>query len=158
MQQPSWYAQWRHDALHELIEKNDRLKETYGLSGHERYDYDIDKQELVFSNDGKPFVVARIQIVGSTAISAGNWLWAWANSWWPKDSIEAAEATRDFGEQKNIEELTSEYLYGDALENLGWEMTAVTARVSGAIGAYRPPTENGHLFFVYTEISFASKI
>jgi hypothetical protein len=155
--QPDWYAKWRHDALHELIEKNERLAKTYGLSGHERYDYNIDNRELVFSNGGKPYVIAKIQIVGSTAISAGNWLWAWANSWWPVDATRAAQAVKQFGEEKNIEELTSDYLYDDALENLGWEMTAVTARISGAIGAYRPPTQNGHLFFVYTELDFAPK-
>jgi hypothetical protein len=157
MQQPSWYAQWRHDAVHELIEKNERLAKTHGLSGHERYDYDVDRQTLIFSNAGKQFVIAKIQIVGSTAISAGSWLWSWANSWWPEEATHAAQAAKQFGEEKNIEELTSDYLYDNSLENLGWEMAAVTARISGAIGAYRPPTKNGHLFFVYTEVKFANK-
>lgn len=155
MRRPEWYSAWRHDAVHDLITKNETLKEKFRLSGHERYDYDVDAGLLTFSNVGHPGVIAEIQIVGTTAESKGNWLWAWANDWWPETSVKAARATKQFGVENDIEELTSEYLYDDSLVNLGWEMAAVTARVTNALGAYRPPTENGHIFFVYTKIGFA---
>ncbi|SRR5665213_337062 len=155
MKQPDWYAAWRHDAVHELIEKNELLKQTYGLSGSERYDYDVDAGIITFSNQGVASVIAEIQIVGTTSERNGNWLWSWANDWWPKSIATAAETVRQFGIEKDIEELATEYLYDVSIVNLGWEMTAVTARIVGAMGAYRPPTDNGHIFFVYTKIDFA---
>jgi hypothetical protein len=155
MKQPDWYAAWRHEAVHELIAKGETLRQAYGLGEHERYNYDIDTGLITFSNRGMAAVVARIQIVGTTSARDGNWLWAWANDWWPKTVITAAEATRQFGAEKKIEELTTEYLYEDSIADLGWEMTAITARITEAIGAYRAPTQNGHLFLVYTEIDFA---
>jgi hypothetical protein len=155
MKQPDWYAKWRHDAVHELVEKNESLKQRYGLSGHERYDYDVDAGTIIFSDKGTTIVTAEIQIVGTTSEKNGNWLWAWANDWWPKSAVSFAEAARQFGIENGIEELSTEYLYDDSIMNLGWEMTAVTARVVDAIGAYRPPTDNGHIFFVYKKIGFA---
>ena len=155
MKQPDWYAVWRHDAVHELIEKNESLKQKYRLSGYERYDYDVDAGIITFSNQGVALVTAEIQIVGTTSERSGNWLWSWANDWWPKSAVSAAEVTRQFGVDNEIEELSTEYLYDDSPVNLGWEMAAVTAKVVGAMGAYRPPTDNGHIFFVYTKIDFA---
>lgn len=155
MKQPDWYAVWRHDALHELIEKNEGLEQQLGLGRYERYDYDVDTGLITFSNRGVPVVIAEIQIVGTTSERDSNWLWAWANDWWPKTVTARSESARTFGLEKGIEELTTEYLHDDSLVNLGWEMTAVTARIVGAAGAYRAPTENGHIFFIYTKIGFA---
>ena len=64
---------------------------------------------------------------------------------------------RQFGIENGIEELTSEYLEDDDLNNLGWQMTAVAARVLDAVGAYRPPRDNGGgLFIICRSIEFVS--
>lgn len=155
MKRPDWYGAWRHDAVHDLAAKNEALNQAYGIGEHKRYDYDVDTGLMTFSNEGLVAVVAEIQIVGTTSERNKNWLWSWGNDWWPKSAVLAAEATREFGAEKEIEELTTEYLYDDSIVNLGWEMAAVTARVVGAMGAYRAPTNNGHIFFVYTKIDLA---
>jgi hypothetical protein len=155
MKQPDWYPAWRHDAVHQLIEKNATLKQKYGLSGHERYDFDVDASVITFSNQDAACAVAEIQIVGTTSSKSKNWLWSWANAGCPQSAVRAADRTRQFGIENGIEELSTDYLYDDAIVELGWEMTAVTARVASALGAYRPPTGNGHIFFIYTNINFA---
>jgi hypothetical protein len=157
MEHPDWYPDWRHEAVHQLQEKNARLNDAFRLGQWPRYDYDVDAGTLVFSEEGVAKVIAEIQIVGTTSENAGDWLWAWANSHWPADCIKDAELVRAFGEEHGICELTHECLEDDDLNALGWEMTAVMARITDAPGAYRPPREEGGgLFLTYKSIAWAS--
>jgi hypothetical protein len=140
------------------MDKNSALNARFNIGDWPRYDYDVDHCTLVFS-EGKgkaPRVRASIQLVGSVALGAGTWLWAWANDWWPKPVCEAAETACRFGEEHGIEELISGYATDDDLNELGWAFTAIAAKVVGALGGYRTPTDDGYLFFVYREISWAS--
>ena len=155
MQAPPWYPKWRDDALAELMAKQDRLKESHQVGSWPRYDYDADAGTLTFSDASGPKVIADIQIVGSTG--PHDRLWSWANSHWDGCSVSEMPRVRQFGIENGIEELTSETLEDDDLNQLGWEMSAVAARVLGAVGSYRPPTPyGGGLFLVFRSIDFVS--
>lgn len=157
MEHPDWYADWRHEAFHELQAKNERLQEEFRIGEWPRYDYDLENGTLTFSADSRPALIADIQLAGSTSANAGNWLWAWGNSHWPQPCTTDSERVREFGEEHGICELTHDYVDGDELNALGWELTAVMARITGAIGAYRPPRdEGGGLFLTYKAIRWAS--
>ena len=153
MKEPHWYQTWRHDAVHELQDKNARLKAEFKLGSYERWDYELEKASLVFSHGGKPVVSTRIQVVGST-VTNKNWLWAWGNNWWPELTTKDAGAAKLFGEKNGIAELTTPYLEDESLEHLGWELSAVTARITSAIGAYRPPSGKGFLFLLFRDVNF----
>jgi hypothetical protein len=155
MTAPDWYAQWRHDAVHELMAKNDVLKEKFSISVWPRYDYDVDSRSLIFSDADGPKVRAEIQVVGTTGPK--DWLWSWANSHWPAPVVEDLHRVRDFGLEHGIEQLTSDYLEDEDLNGLGWQLTAVAARILNAPGAYRPKRDNGGgLFLIYRSINFVS--
>jgi hypothetical protein len=102
MKHPDWYPDWRHDAVHQLQDKNARLKAEIRLGDWPRYDYDVDTGTLIFSDQGASKVIAEIQIVGTTSVKAGNWLWAWANSDCPSERVTDAELVRAFGEEHGI--------------------------------------------------------
>lgn len=158
MEHPDWYPNWRHDAVHELQDKVARLKSEFRLGDWPRYDYDLDAGTLVFSDQGVPKVIAEIQVAGTTSFKAGDWLWAWANSHWPPQRVVDSQVARDFGVEHGICELTHDNV-GDAedLNALGWELTAVMVRITGALGAYRPPRdEGGGLYLVYKSMVWAS--
>jgi hypothetical protein len=138
---PDWYPDWRHDAFHQLMEKQDNLAKAYGTNTLPRYDYDVDAGILTFSKDGVVKVIADIQVVGTTG--SKDWLWGWANEWWPKSVVSDLEAVVRFGEEHGIMELTSGYVSDDDLNHLGWELTAVAVRVLDAVAAYRPPSSEG---------------
>ena len=157
MKHPDWYPAWRHDAFHQLQEKTARLKSEFRLGEWSRYDYDVDAGTLVFSSDGVPKVIAEIQIAGSTSAAAGNWLWAWGNSNWPVERVTDAELVRAFGEEHGIYELMDEYVKDDELNALGWSLAAVMVRVTGSLGAYRPPRdEGGGLWVTYKSMAWAT--
>jgi hypothetical protein len=158
VEHPDWYRSWRHEAVHQLQERNARLKSKFRLDDWPRFDYDVDAGTLIFSEHGAPKVIAEIQIVGSTSVKAGTLLWSWANSHWPADRVTDARVVQAFGVEHGICELTHDTVEDDNLNVLGWELTAVTARATNAIGAYRPPRdEGGGLYLTYKSMERASK-
>ncbi|QUD90570.1 DUF6882 domain-containing protein [Phenylobacterium montanum] len=155
MKHPDWYPDWRHDAVHQLQDKIDRLKSEFRLNDWPRYDYDIDAGTLTFSENGVPKLIAEIQVAGTTSVKAGDWLWAWANSHWPEDRVTDSEIVRAFGQEHGICELTHENVEDDDLNALGWALTAVMVRLTDALGAYRPRDDDGGLFLVYKSMAWA---
>lgn len=154
---PEWYSDWRHDAVHQLQEKNARLTAEFRLNDWPRYDYEVDAGTLIFSDAGVPKVIAEIQIAGTTSVNAGDWLWAWANTHWPRARVTDSALAKAYGEEHGICELTHESVDSEDLNALGWALTAVMARITGALGAYRPPRdEGGGLYLIYRNIAWAN--
>jgi hypothetical protein len=114
----------------------------------------MDAGTLIFSKEGIPVVITLIQVVGTTSQVSKNWLWGWANESFPLRVTSRLGAVRDFGKAEGLPQLT-ESTWQDN-EYLGWEMTAITARILGAKGAYRCPGSNGFIYFVYMSVRFAT--
>jgi len=156
MANPVWYSQWRHEALHLLQVRNKVLADRFSLGKWPRFDYDLDKRQLVFSESGQARVIAEIQVAGSTSPGAGHWLWAWANSHWPSECIEDSKQANSFGKEHGINELTSAYAESDDLNALAWELTATAARVCDAAGAYRCMSDEGGVFLLLRDVRWIS--
>src|SRR5262245_58070130 len=132
-----WYSQWRHDAVHELQDKNAKLDTEFRLSAWPRWDYDMENCTLTFSQDGSPKVIASVRLIGSTSIELNNWQWGWANKFWPRQVIEGVDAVRAFGEEHGIAELTEGWIEdAENLNSRGWELAAVAVRLLNGLGVY----------------------
>lgn len=55
------------------------LIDEFGLGDWERWDWDMEKQELVFSHEGRRRVIASVTFVGTYSTNSGTWMWAWGN-------------------------------------------------------------------------------
>lgn len=152
---PEQFSAYRHEAVHELMRLNEECEETFQVSSWPRWDYDLEAGTLTFSENGTPKVIASIQVVGTTSTLDGTWLWGWANENLPKKVITAVADVKTFAELESITELTHESLPDDVY--VGWEMTAIAARVLGSKGAYRCPEDNGFVYVVYSSLRFASE-
>jgi len=154
---PDWYPAWRDEAIEQLNAKNGRLRKEFRFGSWSRYDYDMTTATLLFSKDGAVKVIAGIQIAGTTSAKAGNWLWACANSYFPGELISDAKLVRSFGEEHGIDELAQSYVTDadDALEVLGWELSAAAVRICDALGAYRSPSPGGGLYLLIKNITWA---
>jgi hypothetical protein len=164
MAEPDWYPAWRRAALDELVEKNRRLRREFKLGGWPRYDYDLAAGTVRFSEQGIVRVMAEIEIAGTTSIAGGDWLWAWANTAFPKERSTEAERVRAFGQKHGVAELVQDRLtetrkarVDDELEGLGWDLTAVMVKVTNVIGAYCPPTrDSGRLYLTCKTIAWVN--
>jgi hypothetical protein len=134
-----------------LIARNERMKSEFGISEYPRYDWDQWRGELVFSRDGIPGVVGRIQFVGSVSTRSNTWLWAWANSSYVEPVRQASLRVREYGERAGVPKFTEAKWPAEEVD--GWEMTAVTARFVGAKGGYRTPGDEGFTYMVLTDLS-----
>lgn len=136
-----------------LQAKQDALAREYQLNDHERYDWDQDSGHLVFSNQGRPAVIADFQFVGSVSKRTGTWLWSWANA----SNLEAVRArvreVRAYGDQHRLLKLAC--AHWSAKEEDGWEMAAVAAYLLKAKGAYRSPDGNTFAFMIMTDVRWA---
>jgi len=146
------FAVFKHAAVHELMKLNEDCEQRFNCSSLPRWDYDLDPGTLTFSREGVPKVRASIQVAGSSSKITNTWLWAWANATLPEKVTQGARIVRSFGQRENLAQLIQERLPDD--EHLGWEMTAIAAKVLGAKGAYRCSGDHGFLYVLYTAIGF----
>lgn len=153
----------RETHLHHLIEQSvaylDSIQEfnktAYHLERFAHYDYDQRRGTLIFSDStGVPRLVARIQMVGDVSNRTRTWLWAWGNPTIESPLADAARFVRAYGEEHRLPHLRDSLWRAN--ENDGWQMTAVTAKLTHARGAYRSPSDSGALFMVLTDIKWAS--
>jgi hypothetical protein len=151
--EPEQFAEFRHSAVHELMRLNELCEEEFRIGSWPRWDYNLERGTLTFSENGTPKVLASIQVIGTTSVSGGTWMWGWANESLPSNVTKAVAKVREFGEAGNIEELTEAELPDN--EHLGWGMTAVAAKLLRAKGAYRCPATNGFVYVTYSSIGFA---
>ena len=135
-----------------LNEQQKIVEKTYGIHGYENWFYDQETGILTFSNSETENNIVEIQYeeVGSISKISETWLWSWANpNLDPKIKTEI-KIVKNFGEVHNLESLTKSKWFGDEYD--GWEMTAISAYLMKAKGAYRLPLENTFTFVIYKEI------
>jgi hypothetical protein len=135
-----------------LTARQDHLKEAFGLSNYERWDWDEDRGAVVFSDAGVPRVVAPSQLVGSVSRKTGTWLWAWANERVEPRLRRDLEEVRRYGEHHGIWQLTTPKWEAD--ETDGWEMTSIAAYVLQAKGAYRMPNDQVFSFAIFDAVEW----
>lgn len=150
------YREFVHDSIDQLVELNNSCKARFGISSYTRWDCHQNSRQLVFSSEGVPRVIAQIQIVGSYSHKARSWMWAWANESIIPPLTRSACKVREFGERQGVARLAKECWR--ATESDGWEMTAITAVLTDAKGAYRcPMDQRGILFVVFESIALATR-
>jgi len=142
------FEDFAHPIIHELMEKNRRFDEVYG--GRERWDWDDKKATLKFSDPEKSTVLIDVAVVGS--VEGNSWEWSWANKNYEGQLKIGTDRVRAFGEEHGYSQLTSSFVESD--EFTGWKLTAIAAHILDAPGAYRFPTEDGHVYLVYRTIHF----
>ena len=90
------FSIYRHEAVHQLMRLNEDCEKNFHISSWPKWHYDLDAGTLTFGENGVPHVIAEIQVVGTTSISGGTWLWGWANGYLPEGVTEASSRVRLF--------------------------------------------------------------
>lgn len=118
------------------------------VEGHERWDVDLAAETFTFTYPDRT-LVCRPQLLGSSALGPGSWLWAWANPHIPEGVTATARRLQELGEQYGIPELTTgEVPLGDAGNEppraLWYRLTALSGWFDPTShGYFRAPTAEG---------------
>ena len=147
------FAQYVDQSVKELQQRQAELTRDFKLGQWERFDWYQERQELVFSQQGVPKVIAKVQIVGSYSKLSKTWRWAWANDTVLPALKQDVQQVKQLGATKGWSQLTQPQW--SSTEDDGWYMTAVTLRVTNAKGAYRSPDKNSVVFMVIKDIHWA---
>ena len=145
----SW-EQFLDTCYAELQDKTDALSARFSLGSYQRYDWNQETGELVFSNDGVPAVIADFDFIGSYSSKSNTWLWAWANFHLLEALRSAVEAVRDHGEKHDYPWLTTAKWSAEGVN--AWEMAAIAAHILNAEGVYRSPREGGATFLLMRNV------
>jgi hypothetical protein len=121
-----------HDSLHELIKIQDQNRAHYGV-GDGRWDYDLEKGMIVFTQPGK-LVTASIQVIGTLNHEKNTFMWAWDHPSVPKVLSEHALLVKAWGEANELPIFSTRIVECD--EAQAWEFTAIARRLAKADGAY----------------------
>ena len=137
--------------MHRAIEECNR---EWDFQSYQRFDFDLDRRVLVFSDGPRPAISCVFQGVGVYMTIRDFWRWSWDNP-----SIEPAlrtelEKVRAFGEAKEIGEITRGGWTAQD-EEAAWAMTALAAKLLGAKSVYRAPNEPRDVFLLITDVRWA---
>jgi hypothetical protein len=141
------------EALPYLEEQQERLRSAFRIDDYDRYDWNQESGQLVFSRQGVPIVVADIQFVGSISLRSHTWMWSWANESLLEPVKERAREVRAYGEEHCLLKLACACWSGQ--EEDGWQMAAIAAYLLKAQGAYRSPDEGRFSFLLMTNVHWA---
>lgn len=128
--------------------QQETLGAEFGLDWSEQYLWDQDTGTLRLSSGDTVKLAADIQIVGSVSTRTKSWRWAWDNPEVTDRVKAAALEVKQYGQTHDIPPLTLAKWEGD--ESDGWNMTALTAHLLHACGAYRTPIEGGFVYMIIT--------
>lgn len=136
-----------------LEKRQARLWKKFRIGEYERFDWDQETGQLVFSHGGKPRVIVDIVFVGSVSTRSNTWLWSWANDSYLENVKSRMREVRRYGAEHRLLKLAA--AHWSATEHDGWEMTAVASLLLDAVGAYRSPSERGFSFMIMTRADWA---
>jgi len=148
-----------HDTFEHLVEQstdyvracNKRAVKRFGLGSYERYEFDLRRGEIWWSNPDGPQVRAKVTLAGTTSRETDTWLWAWANPHFNEIDIGPIAEVREFGEEEGIAKLTKARWTAGEID--GWEMAAVAARLLEEQGVYHAPGEVS-LYLLFHNLEF----
>jgi hypothetical protein len=140
LRQATWF-------MRAQMEQNQK---DFELASYTRFDWHQWRGELVFSSGSVPKIVAKIQVVGNLSAKAKTWFWSWANSGILDPVRQSARRAREFGIEHGVLRLMQPRWA--AQDKDAWEMTAATAKLTDAKGAFRCPGADGYTYMVFTDI------
>ncbi len=142
------FEEYQHKCLEDISSLQNEFMKLYDINSYENWFYDHGVGAFHFkSHSGKNLYFKYVK-VGSFSTKTHTWNWSWDNKSTPAHVSSHLHKVKAFGQSNNFEYLTKGVFEGD--DYTGWAMTAVSAKLLNAIGAYRVPEEHLFLYFIFT--------
>lgn len=143
------YNSFAEKCVQDLKVLQDKFQEDYDVDWYDNWFYNQATGLLTFST-GDTELNFKYFDVGSFSQKSNTWKWSWDNAHILTNVKEATKQIKDFGNNLNFLKLTTGCFLSDEFE--AWEFTAIAAKLTNGIGAYRPVNDEGlQIFLVVTE-------
>jgi hypothetical protein len=138
-------------SLEELGLKQQANAAAWGLGSTDRWDADLEKGTIQFSNADGFTVTADVQVIGTYNSEDGTWLWGWDHPSVEEPLAYAAKLARAFGEKHRLNQFTTRTIR--CSQEDAWQFTAVALHLSGGAGSYRGPSGSAFVFMTFGEVT-----
>lgn len=137
-------------SVKELNKKQDNLIRQRGMGSFDNFEVDLGVDELLFFQEGKPVLRAKIMIVGTHVEEQEDWLWGWANTGLPPDIRKRSEKLKELAKLTGEKNLAAPNLSVDG--ESAWELLAMSCKHLGALGAYTFPNRDARIYVLILEL------
>ncbi|MBB6498504.1 DUF6882 domain-containing protein [Pedobacter cryoconitis] len=142
------FESYRDSCLEDMTTLQNEFMKLYDINSYENWFYDHNIGAFHFKSDDGRNLYFKYVDVGSFSIKANTWNWSWNNQSTPLHISRPLKKVKEVGLANNFTELTQGLFNGD--DYTGWELTAVSAKILNAIGAYRVPQDQLFIYFIFT--------
>jgi hypothetical protein len=142
------FEEYKSQCINDLMFLQPEFMKLYDLDSYEEWFYDHGIGVFHFKSTKGRNLYFKYVGVGSFSTNANTWKWAWDNPTTPKHVSRALEKVKSFGTLNNFEKLKTGLFEGD--KHIGWEMTAISAKLLSAVGAYHVQQEHLLIYFIFT--------
>lgn len=129
--------------------------QRFGLNYGIRYEWNLDRGEMVFSRKGMPVVTAKLHYLGTFSPSEGTWLWGWANETIPPAATTRLGEIRRYGEEQGFSKLTTPEWVPEG--NDCHDVMIASAGILGAEAFFHDHYADLGLFFVLDGFRFVAE-
>ncbi|MGF1739908.1 hypothetical protein L4C34_02280 [Vibrio profundum] len=134
----------------ELEIKQQKLIDTFGFGSFDKYELDLDAEEIEFLQADKVCVRSTIVPIGSFNSLSKTWMWGWANKAYP-ESLRLKSA-----KLKELVKITGFDIFGNEIteidEDMIWEIASMALNHLKLQGVYRSPASNTQYFYAINGI------
>lgn len=138
------WSEWSREAVELMRRRNLAWQTRFELTS-EPFHWDLASATLRFER-ATDVVAAALCVVGTTSISEGTFLWAWANEGIPSVATAGLERVREFGVANELMLLTTPEVRGTRSDAL--EILATAGRILDAEGVFSAPSGDVTCYFV----------
>lgn len=136
-------------AWEELQAKQRANMQAWGLGNTDRWDADLERGTIKFSNRDGFVVSAPVQVIGTYDTEDGTWFWGWDHPSVRPRLGHAARLACDFGHKYSLSQYVQRMI--ECSEEDAWRFTAVALHLSKGAGSYRGPSG-----LTYTYMTFGA--
>lgn len=140
------FDQFVETCLQELKAKQATLEAQYGLGGMGRWHIDQDQQSLDFFDASNELKIRfSVTPIGSFAANTETWKWAWANPHIKPAMREKAATLKTLHDKTEYDLFKDDGMFESDMV-MAWELAAMAVNHLGALGCYKAPNQETHLF------------
>lgn len=133
-----------------LRTKQATLEERFAIRTHDRYDVDLERQDIVFSRGGVPRVRARATLVGTFSLAGRTWAWGGSNENLSPAIRASSSALVDGIVERDLWELSTPVFALD--EPTAWALCAFVCDRTGGEGLWCYENRGGLVFVLLRDV------
>ncbi|HTQ48940.1 MAG TPA: hypothetical protein VMI75_39550 [Polyangiaceae bacterium] len=133
-----------------LRTKQASLEERFAIRTHDRYDADLEHEEIVYSRGGVPRVRAKATLVGTLSLAARTWAWGGGNENLSPAIRASSAALVDGILERDLWELSTPVFALD--EPTAWALCAFVCDRTGGAGLWCYENRGGLVFLLLRDV------